>query len=207
MAIVAVTESGEERVRVWRCVEPLTARATADRVRWQCEGWLTAIPGDRPSSGIGRLRLVPEELVGGEALQLQLGAMGRDEDAAERAGRAMVRIQGLLGPEAVLTPLLDGGRTAAERVRLIPWGDALATVTADAPWPRRLPVPSPAIVPRRTISAAVHGAGGQEVRCTMRGELIRGREPAVSRRGGSGPDRGQDAGVRVHVRAAPAGHR
>jgi protein ImuB len=45
LAIVAVTESGEERVRVWRCAEPLTARATADRVRWQCEGWLTAAPG------------------------------------------------------------------------------------------------------------------------------------------------------------------
>ncbi|MGW4393836.1 hypothetical protein ACWEHA_01000 [Amycolatopsis nivea] len=59
----------------------------------------------------------------GEALQLQLGAMGRDADAAERAGRAMVRIQGLLGPEALLTPLLDGGRTPADRARLIPWGD------------------------------------------------------------------------------------
>ncbi|WIV60721.1 DNA polymerase Y family protein [Amycolatopsis nalaikhensis] len=171
LAIVAVTESGEERLRVWRCAEPLTARATADRVRWQCEGWLTATAGDRPSSGIIRLRLVPEELVGGEALQLQLGAMGRDADAAERAGRAMVRIQGLLGPEAVLTPLLDGGRSPAERVRLIPWGDPRATVTADAPWPGRLPAPSPATVPRRTVPAAVLGAGGREVGCTMRGEL------------------------------------
>ncbi|WP_328442767.1 DNA polymerase Y family protein [Amycolatopsis sp. NBC_00438] len=171
LAIVAVTESGEERLRVWRCAEPLTARATADRVRWQCEGWLTAAPGDRPNSGIIRLRLVPEELVGGEALQLQLGAMGRDADSAERAGRAMVRIQGLLGPEAVVTPLLDGGRTSAERVRLVPWGDPRATLTADAPWPGRLPAPSPATTPRRTVPAVVRDAGGRDVGCTTRGEL------------------------------------
>src|SRR4051794_21778696 len=63
LAIVAVTEAGEERVRVWRCAEPLTARATADRVRWQCEGWLTARNG-RPTAGIVRLRLDPEEVVG-----------------------------------------------------------------------------------------------------------------------------------------------
>ncbi|EOD57158.1 DNA polymerase, partial [Amycolatopsis vancoresmycina DSM 44592] len=121
LAIVAVTEAGEERVRVWRCAEPLTARSTADRVRWQCEGWLTA--RDRPTAGIVRLRLDPEEVVGGQALQLQLGSVGRDADAAERAARALVRIQGLLGPDAVVTPLLDGGRGPAERVRLIPWGE------------------------------------------------------------------------------------
>jgi protein ImuB len=149
LAIVAVTESGEERLRVWRCAEPLTARATADRVRWQCEGWLTATPGDRPRSGIIRLRLLPEELVGGEALQLQRAAT--PTPLSGPAGRAMVRIQGLLGPEAVLTPLLDGGRSPAERVRLIPWGDPRAA--GPSPWPGRLPAPSPATVLRRAVPA------------------------------------------------------
>ncbi|WP_329056069.1 DNA polymerase Y family protein [Amycolatopsis sp. NBC_01488] len=169
LAIVAVTEAGEERVRVWRCAEPLTARATADRVRWQCEGWLTT--RDRPTAGIVRLRLDPEEVVGGQALQLQLGSMGRDADAAERAGRALVRIQGLLGPDAVVTPLLDGGRGPAERVRLVPWGEPRRPAVEDRPWPGRLPAPSPARVAPRPPAALVLDALGDEVRCTERGEL------------------------------------
>ncbi len=169
LAIIAVTEVGEERVRVWRCAEPLTARATADRVRWQCEGWLTA--RDRPSAGIVRLRLDPEEVVGGQALQLQLGSLGRDADAAERAGRALVRIQGLLGPDAVVTPLLDGGRGPAERVRLIPWGEPRKPAVEDRPWPGRLPAPSPARVPPEPPPASVLDAVGDPVACTDRGEL------------------------------------
>ncbi|MEU7786554.1 DNA polymerase Y family protein [Amycolatopsis sp. NPDC049159] len=171
LAVVAVTEAGEERARVWRCAEPLTARATADRVRWQCEGWLNA--RDRPTAGIVRLRLDPEEVVGGQALQLQFGSLGRDADAAERAARALVRIQGLLGPDAVVTPLLDGGRGPAERVRLVPWGEPRTPATADQPWPGRLPAPSPTVVAARRIPATVLDAAGNEVRCTPRGELSR----------------------------------
>ncbi|MFI5591187.1 DNA polymerase Y family protein [Amycolatopsis sp. NPDC051758] len=171
LTITALTEAGEERVRAWRCAEPLTARATADRVRWQCEGWLTVGDGDRPSAGIVRLTLDPEEVVGGQALQLQLGSIGRDADAAERAGRALVRIQGLLGPDAVVTPLLDGGRGPAERVRLVPWGEPRRPMLEDRPWPGRLPVPSPALVPSRPPVAAVLDAARDVVRCSERGEL------------------------------------
>ncbi|WP_198047693.1 DNA polymerase Y family protein [Kutzneria sp. 744] len=169
LSIVAVTEAGQQRVRVWRSAEPLTARATADRVRWQCEGWLTA--RDSPTAGIVRLRLEPEEVVGGQALQLQLGAMGRDADAADRARRAVVRIQGVLGPDAVLRPLLDGGRGPAERVRLIPWDEPRAATAIDAPWPGGLPAPSPATVPQRRVPAVVRDHGGNVVGCTQRGDL------------------------------------
>jgi protein ImuB len=171
LTITALTEAGEERVRVWRCSEPLTARATADRVRWQCEGWLTVRDGDRPSTGIVRLTLEPEEVVGGNALQLQLGAIGRDADAAERAGRALVRIQGLLGPDSVYTPLLDGGRGPAERVRHIPWGEPRRPVLEDRPWPGRLPVPSPALVPSHPSAAAALDEVGNVVLCSERGEV------------------------------------
>ncbi|WP_299560174.1 DNA polymerase Y family protein, partial [uncultured Mycolicibacterium sp.] len=40
LAVHVVTANGEELTRVWRCAEPLTEDATADRVRWQLDGWL-----------------------------------------------------------------------------------------------------------------------------------------------------------------------
>ena len=98
---------GGELSRVWRCAEPLTEDATADRVRWQLDGWLTS----RRISGAGGLtgpvtilRLQPVEVVSAEALQLPLwGGLG--EDGRLRAGRALVRVQGLLGQEAVQVPV------------------------------------------------------------------------------------------------------
>lgn len=130
LGIYAVTESGEELARVWRCAEPVNAQGIADRVRWQFEGWLRAGTG-RPASGVVKLRLEPEELVEGDALQLGLwqgrtGFDGGNELADERAGRALVRVQGLLGPNGVATAVLDGGRGPADRVRLVPWGEPRA---------------------------------------------------------------------------------
>jgi protein ImuB len=39
LSIHAVTAKGAELNRVWRCAEPLTKDATADRVRWRLDGW------------------------------------------------------------------------------------------------------------------------------------------------------------------------
>jgi hypothetical protein len=71
LAVRAVTEHGAEFVRVWRCAEPLTAQGIADRARWQCDSWLTRPLGDRPTAGLVRVVLEPEETVAGAALQLQ----------------------------------------------------------------------------------------------------------------------------------------
>ncbi|WP_179956679.1 DNA polymerase Y family protein [Amycolatopsis anabasis] len=179
LGIYATTESGEELSRVWRCAEPLTPQGIADRVRWQFEGWLRAAPGIRPTSGVARLRLAPEETVAGQSLQLGLWqggvdgkphAMGEEQGlAAERAGRALVRVQGLLGPESVFTAVLDGGRGPAERVRLVPWGDhRVPSSPPGAPWPGRLPAPSPATVFERVLPARVTDSAGREVGITER---------------------------------------
>jgi protein ImuB len=117
LGVEARTEAGEELRRVWRCAEPLTPSGTADRVRWQLDSWL--VRGGR--GAVDRLRLVPEETVTAGALQL--GLWGDVGEAGERAGRALVRVQALLGPEAVVTAVLGGGRNPAEQVRLVPWGD------------------------------------------------------------------------------------
>jgi protein ImuB len=169
LGVSAGTETGEELHRVWRCAEPLTASGIADRVRWQLDGWL-ASRGPRRSAGITLLQLSPEEVIGGQALQRGLwGESGEDD---ERAGRALVRVQGMLGSEAVLTGVLGGGRSPVDRVRLVPWGDDPTPArNADPPWPGRLPAPSPSRVPTRPLAAEVLDDAGRVVGVSGRGRL------------------------------------
>ena len=148
LAIHAVTANGEELQRVWRCAEPLTEDATADRVRWQLDGWLSnrTSRNPRPTAAVTLLRLQAVEVVSAEALQLPLwGGLGEEDRL--RARRALVRVQGLLGPEAVRVPVLSGGRGPAERITLIPLGDEpVPRADPGPPWPGQLPEPSPAVL-------------------------------------------------------------
>jgi len=161
LGIHASTEHGEERGRVWRSAEPLTPAGVADRVRWQLEGWLR---DERLSAGVATLRLEPDEVVEGHSLQLDLWRGAGTAAADERAGRAMVHVQGLLGPDAVGTPVLGGGRSPGERVRLVPWGDERTpAMDQAAPWPGQLPAPSPATVFTRPAPAAVRDKAGRTV--------------------------------------------
>ncbi|SMC88342.1 protein ImuB [Kibdelosporangium aridum] len=169
LGIYARSERDEELGRVWRCAEPLTPNGIADRVRWQLDGWLRV---GGPTAGIRTLWLEPEEVVEGKALQLDLWRGEGHAEAAEKAGRAMVRVQGLLGPEAVCTPVLGGGRDPSERARLVPWGEEL-TPAADPglPWPGHLPAPSPAVVFPDPVPATVFGEAGEPVHVTDRDML------------------------------------
>ncbi|WP_046316340.1 DNA polymerase Y family protein [Mycobacterium sp. UM_Kg1] len=148
LAIHAVTATGEELTRVWRCAEPLTEEATADRVRWQLDGWLNSrVAADRPTGPVTLLRLQPVEVASAvEALQLPLWGGPGEEDRL-RARRALIRVQSLLGPEAVRVPVLSGGRGPAERITLTPLGDEpVPLADPRQPWPGRLPEPSPAVL-------------------------------------------------------------
>jgi protein ImuB len=176
LGVTAVTADGQELHRVWRHDGLLTAAAIADRVRWQLDGWLsgtTRAPGagpvapPRPTAGIVQLRLVPEGVLAHAGLQPGLwGEAGADRD---RAHRALSRVQGVLGPEAVLTAVLGGGRSPADQVRWVPWGDERAPARpADPPWPGRLPPPAPAVVLPTPLPAQVHDAAGRPVAVTAR---------------------------------------
>jgi protein ImuB len=166
LGIEAHTAAGEELHRVWRHDGLLDAGALADRVRWQLDGWLTGtgrasalsgrLPG-RPTAGIDRLRLIPEGVV--RYAGMQPGLWGELGAADERAHRALVRVQGMLGPDSVFTAVLGGGRGYAERVRLIPWGDEKPTDDGQ-PWPGRLPAPAPATVLSEPAPIAVRTADG-----------------------------------------------
>jgi protein ImuB len=124
LGIEALTADGQELHRVWRHDGMLTAAAIAERVRWQLDGWLTGARRGalaRPTAGIVRLRLVPDGVL--VHLGLQSGLWGDAGAERERAHRVLSRIQGLLGPEAVVTAVPDGGRSADDQVRFVPWGD------------------------------------------------------------------------------------
>lgn len=168
LAIHAVTANGEELHRVWRCAEPLTEDATADRVRWQLDGWLSNRKvQDRPSAPVTLLRLQAVEVVSAGALQLPLwGGLGEEDRL--RARRALVRVQGLLGPEAVQVPVLSGGRGPAERITLTPLGDEPVPRADPAlPWPGQLPDPSPAVLLDDPVELL--DGQGDPVRVTNRG--------------------------------------
>jgi protein ImuB len=138
--IESQTEYGEHLSRIWRHHRAFTPAAVAERVRWQLEGWLAQravcgcpagerCPGGRAcpnpaggtSGGLSLVRLVPEEVAEDDGRQQ--GFWGGATAADERAARGLARLQGLLGPEAVVTAVLGGGRDPADQVRLVPWGD------------------------------------------------------------------------------------
>ncbi|BBZ10296.1 DNA polymerase Y family protein [Mycobacterium branderi] len=168
LAIHAVTANGEELQRVWRCAEPLTEDATADRVRWQLDGWLNRrTVEDRPTAPVTQLRLQAVEVVSAGALQLPLwGGLGEDDRL--RARRALVRVQGLLGPEAVQVPVLSGGRGPAERITLTPLGDEpVPQADPRRPWPGQLPEPSPTVLLDDPVELL--DSQGNPIRVTSRG--------------------------------------
>lgn len=169
--VTVVSAEGEERSRTWRSPHPFTAKELAARVRWQLGAWVEhgGIPG-----GIVRLRLAPADL-SDRGRQLRL-----DEDAASRdeAGRALARAQALVGPDGVLRARPQGGRTPGEQVQWHRWEEPAAHPARDpaAPWPGRLPGPSPALVPPEPRPVEVEWDGGFPTRVRLGSRW----EPVVS---------------------------
>ena len=173
--IEAETAHGEGLVRVWRLERPAVL---AQRVRWQLEGWLggASRPG-RPTAGLILLRLVPDEV--GPDRGHQADFWGAGAAGEERAGRGATRVQAVLGPEAVVTAVVEGARVPADRARLVPWGDdrrgsgrrgSGRRSPAPCPWPGGLPPPGPATVHRRPLAAEVVDATGGAVTVSGRGQ-------------------------------------
>lgn len=178
LAVTAEFTDGAELRRVWRCAGPLDESATADRVRWQLDGWLTGrnaggaaggVAGgasradddgghlDGPDArGIVALTLEPLDVIVAGAEYDAL--WGGTDAAAQRATRAAARVQGLLGTEAVRRPVPVGGRGPSERVALVPVGEEAPADTGA--WPGALPAPSPAVVPRAEADDVPAGAAG-----------------------------------------------
>jgi protein ImuB len=219
VAIEAETEHGESLMRCWRHEGVLSAAALSERARWQLDGWLAGT--GRPSGGLTMLRLTPMEVRPDDGRQL--GFWGQASAVDSRADRALTRVQAMLGPEAVLTSTVVGGRAPADQVRLIPWGDerplgahaqdgrARGATPETAPWPGRLTEPSPAMVHQTPLPAEVRDRDGSPVAVSGRGVIsaapasimfAQGRSLAVTGWAGPWPveERWWDAGGRRKAR-------
>lgn len=164
VAVVAEAADGTVRERVWRSADPFDDVALSDRVRWQLRAWVEG-PGGGIAGGLAVLRLVPGDLSGaGRQLTLTEDAHG-----AAMVERALTEVQAIVGEGALLRARPQGGRDPGERVQWYRWGEPPPAPRRDpgAPWPGRLPAPSPALVPPQPQPFTVEWDGGHPTRVRL----------------------------------------
>jgi protein ImuB len=174
---------GEESSRLWRHDGLLTAAGVADRVRWQLDGWRAAPPdGQYAQGGIGMLRLVPDQVVRATGHQL---ALWGEAVVSDRVARAAMRVQAMLGHEAVLRPVTGGGRNVSEQGSQVPFGEKrVPRLAVGPPWPGQIMGAAPGVVYPVAREAEVTDDVGRLVTVTGRcvlsaapARLVIGREP------------------------------
>jgi len=155
--------------RTWLHSRWFTVADLVDRVHWQ----LGATTAGQLGAPVGQIRFVPEA-VEPEAAHAQ-GLWGGE--IAEQVDRGVARVQAMLGYDAVVLPVREGGRSPADRQALVPWGERPAGLRDPAlPWPGTIPPPAPTRVFASPLPATVVGATGRPVGVTRRG-MVTG-EPA-----------------------------
>ena len=152
LKIRAEFNRGQALERVWRTREALSEDATADRVRWQLDGWLTAArAADAGASDAGTADDVEADGAGIIELSLEplevsqpdfIGQLWGSGSSEEHVKRAIARVQSTLGTDKVLQPWAAGGRGVSERVDFVPYGDDIPQEPEGA-WPGRIPGPLP----------------------------------------------------------------
>ena len=150
------------RIRAQRLVADMIANhpdGTADFVE--------AVSGPLPLQIICDMMGIPEEDEA-KVYHWTTVLLGAGDEARVRARRALVRVQGLLGPEAVQVPVLSGGRGPAERISYTALGDEpVPRADPAGPWPGRLPEPAPTVLADDPVQLL--DATGDPVRVTGRG--------------------------------------
>jgi protein ImuB len=172
----AVTVDGRESRRLWRHDGLLSAAAVADRVRWQLDGWRVPDAGfaDASDGGIAVLRLVPDQVVRATGHQL---ALWGEAVVSDRVARAAMRVQAILGHEAVLRPVLGGGRDVADQVNHVPFGEKMQPrLPSGPPWPGRIMGAAPGVVYSFAREVDVTDDAGDAV--TVTGRCVVSAAPA-----------------------------
>jgi protein ImuB len=222
LRILARTEDGRELERTWRHDGALSPADVVDRVRWQCDGWITGASlrvakngGTGQVGAITQLSLVPVQLMpAGHGAPALWGSAG---EAAQRAGRAFARAQGLAGEDAVLVPAEVGGRLLSEQIAAVPWRSERPG-NREGPWPGSLPRPVPSTVFPEPPVVRMWDCVGGDVDVGERG-LLSGAPARIGIPRGTTDVRGMRAGavypIRSHGRVTvlderwwgPGGHR
>ncbi len=175
--VKATWADGQESSRRWRHDGLLSAAAVADRVRWQLDGWRPArdeAEGQYPEGGVALLRLAPDQVVRAAGQQL---ALWGETVVSDRVARAAMRLQAMLGHEAVLRPVIGGGRDFAGQVTPVPFGEKREPrLAAGRPWPGRLIGVAPGLVFPAAREADVTDDAGQVV--TVSGRCAVSAAPA-----------------------------
>jgi protein ImuB len=172
LQIEVICDDGRAIRRMWRHDGLLSELAVAERVRWQLDGWRVdrdTGSDDAQVGGIVLLRLVPDQLVRHRGRQFGLWG---DAVISDRVARAAIRVQAMLGHDAVRRPVPAGGRSPVEQALLVPFGEEQTPVRpADRPWPGRIPAPAPATVYQTPRPALVTDSAGTMVTVTGRGQV------------------------------------
>ena len=171
----ATWADGRESSRLWRHDGLLSAAGVADRVRWQLDGWRPAVDVEEYSQGgVAALRLAPDQVVRAAGQQL---ALWGETVVSDRVARAAMRVQAMLGHEAVLRPVLGGGRDFGDQVTPVPFGEKREPrLAADQPWPGRVIGAAPGLVYPAAREAEVTDDAGAIV--TVSGRCVISAAPA-----------------------------
>ena len=96
---------------------------------------------------------------------------------SDRVARAAMRVQAMLGHEAVLRPVLGGGRDFGDQVTPVPFGEKREPrLAADQPWPGRVIGAAPGLVYPAAREAEVTDDAGAIV--TVSGRCVVSAAPA-----------------------------
>lgn len=164
--VTAEAADGSTRVRTWRNRDPFDEASLAERVRWQLRAWLDSSrfrsgPGIR--GGVVRLRIAPAD-VSDRGRQL---AITEDARSVAEAERALIQTQAIVGMDGVMQAVPKGGRSPGDQVAWYRWGEQAPEDVNSAPWPGRIPNPSPALVPPEPPVLEVEWDGGMPTRVRL----------------------------------------
>jgi protein ImuB len=182
LVVTAETDHQERSERVWYRAAGMSAPAMVDRARWQLASWIAS--GDLTAGAVVlRLQVVEVRDDDGE----QGGLWGGVSAADQRAVRAVTRLAGMVGDDAVLVPAWRGGHLPHDRYEWVPATTCDLTSADDTterlrprprdidsrtgPWPGSIPPPSPIVLHPEPRPAQLVGHGDRPLRVTGRGEL------------------------------------
>lgn len=159
--------------RVWLHPRWFSAADLVDRLLWQLQGASGPTPGRTGAvrAPVDRVVFEPVTVVP-EAVHAD-GLWGGTE---ERVERGIARVQGMLGHEAVVRPVLQGGRSPRDRQAFVAWGERPAglrprSIDGGPPWPGSIPPPAPSRVLADPWAAEVVGPAGRPVAVDDRGTV------------------------------------